>query len=50
MANQAEEEMANNMVLALNNLVNAAIGKTGIIKTLVKAILALAKEVANRDT
>ena len=50
MANQAEEEMADKMVVALNNLANAAVEKNGTIETLVKANFALTKEVANRDT
>ena len=50
MANQAEEEMADKMVVALDNLANAAVEKNGTIETLVEANLALAKAVADRDT
>ena len=50
MANQAEEEMADKMVVALDNLANAAVEKNGTIETLVKANLALTKAVADRDT
>ena len=50
MANQAKEEMANNMVVALDNLTNAAVEKNGTIKTLVKATLALTKAVDGHNT
>jgi hypothetical protein len=50
MANQAKEEMADNMVVALNNLTNAAVEKNGTIKTLVKATLALTKAVDSHNT
>ena len=50
MANQAEEEMADKMVVALDNLANAAVEKNCTIESLVKANLALTKAVADRDT
>ena len=42
--------MADKMVVALDNLANAAVEKNGTIETLVKANLALTKAVADRDT
>ena len=50
MTNQAEEEMADKIVVALDNLANAVVKKDGTIKILVKATLALTKAVADRDT
>ena len=50
MANQAKEEMDNNMVVTLDNLVNASVKKNGTIETFVKANLALTKAVAKCNT
>ena len=50
MANQAEEEMTDKMVVALDNLANAAVKKNGTIEILGKANLALTKAVADHDT
>ena len=50
MNNQDEEEMVHKLVVALENLANANVGKNGTIETLFEANLALVKAVTNHNT